>query len=80
VEASRSRISLPPESAVWRSYLAAIENAEVRKRLVDAGIDMLQSSSSEFADDMFSETAKWNAVVKSAISMPIEPKTTSGPH
>jgi tripartite-type tricarboxylate transporter receptor subunit TctC len=58
----------PPDvvAKLRNSYLAAIENAEIRKQLADAGIDILQSSSSEFADYMVSETAKWNAVVKSA--------------
>jgi tripartite-type tricarboxylate transporter receptor subunit TctC len=58
----------PPDvvTKLRNSYLAAIENAEIRKQLTDAGIDILQSSSSEFVDYILSETAKWNAVVKSA--------------
>ena len=58
----------PPDvvAKLRNSYLAAIEKAEIRKQLIDAGIDILQSSSSEFAEYMLSEAAKWNAVVKSA--------------
>jgi tripartite-type tricarboxylate transporter receptor subunit TctC len=58
----------PPDviAKLRSSYLAAIDNAEIRRQLVDAGIDILQSNSSEFADYMLSETAKWSAVVKSA--------------
>jgi len=58
----------PPDvvAKLRNSYLASIENAEIRKQLTDAGIDILQSSAPEFVDYILSETAKWNAVVKSA--------------
>jgi len=48
------------------SYLTAIQVAEIRKKLTEAGIDILQSTSTEFADYMRSETEKWNAVIKAA--------------
>jgi tripartite-type tricarboxylate transporter receptor subunit TctC len=48
------------------SYLAAIADAEIRKKLTEAGIDILQSTSAEFADYIRSESAKWAQVIKAA--------------
>jgi tripartite-type tricarboxylate transporter receptor subunit TctC len=48
------------------TYLTAIQDAEIRQKLTDAGIDILQSTSTEFADYMRSEAGKWNAVIKAA--------------
>jgi tripartite-type tricarboxylate transporter receptor subunit TctC len=48
------------------SYLAAIADAEIRRKLTEAGIDILQSTSAEFADYMRSESAKWAQVIKAA--------------
>jgi tripartite-type tricarboxylate transporter receptor subunit TctC len=48
------------------SYLAAIQDEEIRKKLTDAGIDVLQSTPAEFTDYMRSETAKWDALIKNA--------------
>jgi tripartite-type tricarboxylate transporter receptor subunit TctC len=46
--------------------LAGIRDADVTKKLTDAGIDILQSTAAEFADYMRSETSKWAAVIKAA--------------
>jgi tripartite-type tricarboxylate transporter receptor subunit TctC len=48
------------------SYLATIQDAEVRKKLTDAGIDVLQSTTEEFASYMRLESEKWNGVIKTA--------------
>ena len=58
----------PPEiiAKLRDSYLAAIKDAEIKKKLTDAGIDVLQSTPAEFADYMRSETKRWDALIKSA--------------
>lgn len=48
------------------AYLAAIENRETRQKIIDAGIDMLQSTPKEMADYIASESAKWEKVIKTA--------------
>jgi tripartite-type tricarboxylate transporter receptor subunit TctC len=48
------------------AYIAAIQDTENRKKLEDAGIEVLQSTPAEFRDYMRAETTKWNAVIKAA--------------
>ena len=48
------------------SYLAAIQDAEIRKKLADAGIDVLQSTPAEFESYIRDETDKWRMVIKAA--------------
>jgi tripartite-type tricarboxylate transporter receptor subunit TctC len=58
----------PPEIIVKLrdSYLTAIRDDVIKKKLTDAGIDVLQSTPEEFADYMRSETRRWAALIKSA--------------
>jgi tripartite-type tricarboxylate transporter receptor subunit TctC len=44
-------------------YARAINDAGIRQKIVDAGVDPLQSSPQEFADYIRSEQAKWGKVV-----------------
>lgn len=48
------------------SYLAAVADPEIRKKLTDAGFDILHSTPTEFTDYVLSETAKWDRVIKTA--------------
>jgi len=48
------------------SYLAAIQDAEVKQKLTEAGIDILQSTPAEFTDYMKQETGKWERVIRAA--------------
>ena len=54
----------PPERIVYRN--AAASDAVLKKKLNDAGIDVLQSSPKEMAKYLASETAKWDKVIKAA--------------
>ena len=45
-------------------YVKAINDAGIRQKIVDAGVDPLQSSPQEFADYIRSEQGKWANVVK----------------
>jgi tripartite-type tricarboxylate transporter receptor subunit TctC len=58
----------PPDiiAKLQASYLAAIRDREIVAKLTAAGIDILQSTPSEFAAYMRSETEKWDTVVKAA--------------
>jgi tripartite-type tricarboxylate transporter receptor subunit TctC len=58
----------PPDiiAKLQASYLAAIRDREIVAKLTGAGIDVLQSTPSEFAAYMRSETEKWDKVVKAA--------------
>ena len=47
-------------------YLAAIQDGEIRRKLADAGVDILQSTPSEFGNYMRDETTKWRGVIKAA--------------
>jgi tripartite-type tricarboxylate transporter receptor subunit TctC len=47
-------------------YLAAIQDGDIRRKLADAGVDILQSTPTEFGDHMRDETTKWRAVIKAA--------------
>lgn len=48
------------------AYVKALGNAEIRQKLVGAGIDPLQSTPEQMADYMKSEAAKWEKVIKTA--------------
>jgi tripartite-type tricarboxylate transporter receptor subunit TctC len=48
------------------SYLATVADPETRKKLTDAGFDILQSTPTEFTDYVRSETVKWDRVIKNA--------------
>ena len=48
------------------SYLAAVADPETKKKLTDAGFDILQSTPTEFTDYVRSETEKWDRVIKNA--------------
>jgi tripartite-type tricarboxylate transporter receptor subunit TctC len=48
------------------AYLAVIRDADITKKLTDAGIDVLQSAAAEFADYLRTETANWAAVIRAA--------------
>ena len=45
-------------------YAKAINDAGIRQKIIDAGVDPLQSSPKEFADYIRSEQEKWAKVVK----------------
>jgi tripartite-type tricarboxylate transporter receptor subunit TctC len=58
-----------PKEVVGRlnaEYAKAVNNPEIRKKLVDAGIEPLTSTPEEMAAYMQSETAKWSQVIKAA--------------
>ncbi len=48
------------------AYAKAASDAALKKKLNDAGIDVLQSSPEEMAKYLASETAKWDKVIKAA--------------
>ncbi len=48
------------------TYVAAVNDPVVRQKLIDAGLEPLQSSPQEFADYRRREAAKWAEVVKKA--------------
>ena len=52
--------------AINAAYAKAVCDAELKKKLNDAGIDVLQSSPEEMAAYLASETAKWDKVIKAA--------------
>ena len=58
----------PPEviAKLRESYLTALKSDEIKKKLSDAGIDVLQSTPAEFADYMRTETKRWDALIKTA--------------
>lgn len=49
-----------------KSYLAAIGDAEIKKKLEEAGIDVRQSTPDEFAAYMRSETERWEKLIRKA--------------
>ena len=58
-----------PKDAVDKinaAYIKALGNAEIRQKLIGAGIDPLQSTPAQMADYMKSEAAKWEKVIKTA--------------
>ena len=48
------------------AYVAAVNDPVVRQKLIDAGLEPLQSSPQEFADYRRKEAAKWSDVVSKA--------------
>ncbi len=48
------------------TYLKAVNDPAIKQKLVDAGIDPLQSTPQEMAAYMAAETAKWQKVIKIA--------------
>jgi tripartite-type tricarboxylate transporter receptor subunit TctC len=48
------------------TYIAAVADAVVRQKLIDAGTEPLQSSAQEMADYMRKEAAKWAQVIRTA--------------
>ena len=48
------------------AYVKAVNDAEIRQKLIGAGIDPLQSTPAEMAAYIASETAKWEKVIKTA--------------
>jgi len=58
-----------PDTVITRLhdiYVAAVADAVVRQKLIDAGTEALQSSPQEMADYMRREAAKWAQVIKAA--------------
>ncbi len=49
-----------------KSYLAAIEDADIKKKLDEAGVDVRQSTPDEFATYIRSETARWDSLIRKA--------------
>jgi tripartite-type tricarboxylate transporter receptor subunit TctC len=58
----------PPEviAKLREGYVQAIADPAVRTKLVEAGIEPLQSTPQEMASYMSAETAKWSKVIKDA--------------
>ena len=48
------------------AYLKAVNDPAIKQKLIDAGIDPLQSTPQEMAAYVASETAKWEKVIKAA--------------
>jgi tripartite-type tricarboxylate transporter receptor subunit TctC len=48
------------------AYLKAVNDEDIRQKLIGAGIDPLQSTPQEMAAYMRSESAKWEKVIKAA--------------
>jgi tripartite-type tricarboxylate transporter receptor subunit TctC len=48
------------------AYVKTVGDAEVRQKLIGAGIDPLQSTPAEMADYIKSESAKWEKVIRAA--------------
>jgi tripartite-type tricarboxylate transporter receptor subunit TctC len=58
-----------PEAVISRlrdTYVAAVADAVVRQKLIDAGAELLQSSPQEMADQMRKEAAKWAQAISTA--------------
>jgi tripartite-type tricarboxylate transporter receptor subunit TctC len=58
-----------PEAVITKlhdTYVAAAADPVVRQKLMDAGLEVLQSSPQEMADYMRKETAKWAHVIRTA--------------
>jgi tripartite-type tricarboxylate transporter receptor subunit TctC len=49
-----------------KTYVQIVNNPQIINRIAGAGFDILQSTPSEFADYMRSETEKWDKVIKAA--------------
>lgn len=48
------------------AYVKAVNDPEIRQKLIGAGVDVLQSTPAEMAAYMKSESAKWEKVIKTA--------------
>lgn len=59
---------VPPEviAKLRDAYLKAVNDPDIRQKLIAAGIDPLQSTPKEMADYIAAETAKWAKVIKTA--------------
>ena len=58
-----------PKDAIAKltaAYAKAVGTAEIRQKLIGAGIDPLQSSPADMAAYIKSEAAKWEKVIKTA--------------
>ncbi|MGN6571305.1 MAG: Bug family tripartite tricarboxylate transporter substrate binding protein [Pseudolabrys sp.] len=58
-----------PKDAVDKinaAYIKAVNDAEIRQKLIGAGIDPLQSTPAEMTAYISSESAKWEKVIKTA--------------
>ena len=58
-----------PKDAIEKlnaAYVKAVNNAEIKQKLIGAGIDPLQSSPADMAAYIKSEAAKWEKVIKTA--------------
>ena len=58
-----------PKDAIEKlnaAYVKAVNNAEIKQKLIGAGIDPLQSSPADMAAYIKSEAAKWEMVIKTA--------------
>lgn len=53
-------------AALNKATLSALEDAEVRKRLFNAGVEIRTSSPEDFARYIESEMQKWAKVVKAS--------------
>ena len=56
----------PAVAALSKATLAALGDADVKKRLFNAGVEIRTSSPQEFERYIKSETLKWAKVVKAA--------------
>ena len=58
----------PPDiiAKLHDTFVAAVSDPVIRQKLVDAGLEPLQSSPQEFADYRSKEAARWAAIVKAA--------------
>jgi tripartite-type tricarboxylate transporter receptor subunit TctC len=53
-------------AALNKASLASLEDAEVKKRLFNAGVEIRTSTPEEFARYIASEMQKWDKVVKAS--------------
>jgi tripartite-type tricarboxylate transporter receptor subunit TctC len=58
----------PPDviAKLREAYIKAVSDPALRAKLIEAGIEPLQSTPGEMADYMSAETAKWSKVIKGA--------------
>lgn len=48
------------------AYLKAVNDEDIRQKLIGAGVDLLQSTPQEMAAYMHSKSTKWEKVIKAA--------------
>ena len=63
---AQAGIPKPVFDKLRTDLLAALNNAEVKKRLTDQGVDVKTSTPEQFVDYVKKETARWARVVKAA--------------